>query len=146
MKAIKRTQIMMQYIRHPKTKKPYGLVVAIGPNQFGYSLCHDVDKKVWNKETARIKAIGRATPNRHGNKDFTYWVNNITFKIVSGDEKNVKIDELERVKSDLMGKLSKYDPTKIYRLKALTVLYYLRNIAKKAKNFNFDKESINKDK
>ncbi len=53
--------VLINYLREPKTKKPRGVIVAVKENNevfYGYSLYNPIDK--WNRELGIKKAIARA--------------------------------------------------------------------------------------
>lgn len=50
--------MLVQYIRNPVNNAPYGAVVAIGPGEVGWSLCHRKDR--FSKKIAVEIAAGRA--------------------------------------------------------------------------------------
>lgn len=50
--------ILVKYVKDPKTKKSRGVLVAIDKNRIGMSLCNPTDK--WNSTDGRLLAAGRA--------------------------------------------------------------------------------------
>ncbi len=58
---------LVKYLRHFTSNGdlvPWGCVVAIGPGQVGWSMCHEKDN--FNKKLARTIAAGRAAYNHNG--------------------------------------------------------------------------------
>ena len=68
--------ILVKYVKDPKTKKSRGVLVAIDKNRVGMSLCNPTDR--WNSTDGRILAAGRAALGinfdrafpKHGNRSY----------------------------------------------------------------------------
>ena len=57
-------KILVKYIRDSITNEPYGCVVALSPDEFGWSLCNKAAGDRFNKEKAKLIAIRRAQSGR----------------------------------------------------------------------------------
>jgi len=126
-------RILKQRLRG-EDRIPFAMVVALGPNQLGYSVCNAVDQ--FNSDIAFQIAYGRARSHYQIEKEngkvikktpdtaFEYWVEMITRSLNKGVNKYT----VEKIK-DIVG-----DPVKLSYInkKVLFVLRALKEIEKNA--------------
>lgn len=84
--------MLVQYLRCSVTKEPYGVIVAVSPDQIGWSLCNRKSGDKFNKIRGREIALQRATK---GTKRVPAWQREVFYDAATDDYKVAKINVVE---------------------------------------------------